>query len=307
MKPMQPNEFCDVIVSPAAVEYAPKLCHEQVVRKLINEKDILSYNMSELPDDTSEQFIEQSRKIVSLYPATAYYWQLRTLIMSILQDRRVKFEKRLLLLNYSIKTVQGMTDKGQPGLIPKFIEDFTAPDIDYAPVLEYFKAIRPNPGYSLADGISLLKSLNKANASYKEVLSGIYKNLGVSGPETLKMTDMKKYLSLRKQYSDFISGEKAAYMENVIISYVWTYSLPLSNPELNFWDHFVFLCSVYNALKIMLTCYDPEGDDEKFVKAICAFDTALRASDKKLMNKVIFAVKNAGQNNNGDLAVLTLS
>ena len=92
MKPMQPNEFCDVIVSPAAVEYAPKLCHEQVVRKLINEKDILSYNMSELPDDTSEQFIEQSRKIVSLYPATAYYWQLRTLIMSILQDRRVKFE-----------------------------------------------------------------------------------------------------------------------------------------------------------------------------------------------------------------------
>ena len=216
-------------------------------------------------------------------------------------------EKRLLLLNYAIKTVQGMVDKAQPNLIPKFVEDFTKEDADYKPVLEYFKAIRPNPGYSLADGISLLKSLSKPNASYKEVLSGVYKNLGVSGPETLKMVDIKKYLHLRKQYSDFISGEKAAYMENIIISYVWTYSLPLANPEFNFWDHFVFLCSLYNAIKVMITCYDPEGDDDKFVKAICAFDTALRASDKKLMNKIIYAIKNAGQNNNGDLAILTLS
>ena len=55
MKPMQPNEFCDVIVSTAAVEYAPQLCHEQVVRALIKEKDILAYNMANLTEEQSEQ------------------------------------------------------------------------------------------------------------------------------------------------------------------------------------------------------------------------------------------------------------
>ncbi len=307
MKPMQPNEFCDVIVSPSAVEYSPQLCHEEVVRALMKEENILAYNMSNLPDEQSGQFTEQSRKILEAYPNAKYYWQMRTLFMGLLQNREMSFEKRLLLLNYAVKNVQGMIDNGQPNLIPKFVEDFTSPLADHKPVLEYFRSVRPNPGYSLADGISLLKSLNKANPSYKEVLAAIYKNLGVSGPETLKMTDMKKYMLMRKQYSDLINGEKSRYIENVVISYVWTYSLPLANPEFSFWDHFVFFCSLYNAIKIMITCYVPDGDDDKFAKAICAFDSAIRASDKRLMSKVIYAVRNAGQNNNGDLAVLTLS
>ncbi len=307
MKPMQPNEFCDIIVSSAAVEYSPRLCHIEVVRALMKEKDILSYNMSDLPDEQSGQFIEQSRRILELYPNSKYYWQIRTLFMNVLQNRKLHLEKRLLLLNYSVKTIQGMTDKGQSGLIPPFIEDFTKPDADYEHVLKYFNAVRPNPAYSLADGVSLLKSLNKPNAAYKEVLSGVYKSIGVSGPETLKMADINKYLRLRKQYADMISGEKSSYIENVLISYVWSYSLPLADPEFNFWDHFVFFCSLYNAVKVMITCFAPDGDDERFAKAISAFDSAIRASDKDLMKKIIYAVRNAGQNNNGDLAVLTLS
>lgn len=306
-KPMQPNEFCDVIVSSAAVEYSPQLSRIEVVKALMKEKNILAYNMSNLPDEQSEQFIEQSQKFIETYPNAQYYWQLKTLFMNILQNRNINFEKRFLLLNYAVKTVQGMVDKGQPDLIPRFVEDFTSADFDYEPVLRYFKEVRPNPGYSLADGISLLKSLNKPNAAYKEVLSGIYKSLGVSGPETIRMADMKKYIELRKKFTELVSGEKAGYIENVMISYVWSYSLPLANPEFTFWDHFVFFCSLYNAVKVMITCYAPDGDDEAFAKAISAFDEAIRASDSRLMNKIIYAARNTGQNNNGDLAILTIS
>ncbi|MDE7279677.1 MAG: hypothetical protein K2N26_08140 [Oscillospiraceae bacterium] len=118
---------------------------------------------------------------------------------------------------------------------------------------------------------------------------------------------MKKYIGMRKEFSQAAAGEKAHYIENVMINYVWSYSIPFSNPEFNFWDHFVFLCSLYNAIKVMLTCFAPDFSDEGFAKAINAFDMALRASDENLMTKVIVAVKNAGQNNNGDLAILTLS
>lgn len=308
MKPVTADEFCDVNITVSAVEYALRLRYEEAVKKLIEEEDVLSYNMVNLSDEESGQFISRSEEIMQTYPQTRYYWQIRSLFMGILQNRVTNFEKRLLLLNYAVKTVQGMFDGAQPERIPEFVDQFTSEGINYEKVLEYFSSVRPNPGYSLADGVSLLKSLPKQNAAYKDVLNGVYKSLGVSGPETLKMADMKKYLELRRNYSLWVSGEKARYIENVMINYVWTYSIPFTDPRFNVWEHFVFFCSLYNAIKVMLTCYYiPDGSDECFVKAISAFDTALRASDKELMAKVVGAVKNAGQSNNGDLAILTLS
>lgn len=307
MKPVTADEFCDVNVTASAVEYVPRLCYIETVKKLMEEKDVLAYNMINLPDEESEPFINQSKQIIAAYPQAKYYWQIRSLFMNVLQNREINFEKRMLLLNYGVKTVQGMLDNGRPELIPRFIDDYTSENTDYEKIIEYFKDVRPNPGYSLADGISLLKSLTKPDAAYKEVMNTIYRNLGVSGPETLKMTDMKKYIGMRKEFSQSAAGEKAHYIENVMINYVWSYSIPFSKPEFNFWEHFVFLCSLYNAVKVMLTCFAPDFSDEEFAKAICAFDMALRASDENLMTKVILAVKNAGQSNNGDLAILTLS
>lgn len=307
MKPVTADEFCDVNVTASAVEYVPRLCYIEAVKKLMEEKDILAYNMINLPDEESEPFVNQSRQIIAAYPQAKYYWQIRSLFMNVLQNRNVNFEKRMLLLNYGVKTVQGMLDNGRSELIPRFIDDYTSENTDYEKIIEYFKDIRPNPGYSLADGISLLKSLSKPNAAFKEVINTIYKNLGVSGPETLKMTDMKKYIGMRKEFSQTAAGEKAHYIENVMINYVWSYSIPFSNPDFNFWEHFVFLCSLYNAIKVMLTCFAPDFSDDGFAKAVSAFDMALRSSDENLMKKVIFAVKNAGQSNNGDLAILTLS
>ena len=307
LKPLAPDEFCDAIVSPYAVEYAPMLSNADVVRKLMETKEPLAYNMTTLDDELSQQFVAQSAAITNAHPVAQYYWQIRTLFMGVLQNREVNFEKRFLLLNYAVKTVQGMIDKGQPNLIPQFIEGFLKLENNYEPVLKYFQDVRPVPAFSLTDGISLLKSLNKPNAEYKDVLNTVYKNLGVSGPETLRMVDIKNYIGRRKLFSDFAAGEKSHYIENVVISYVWNFTIPFADPDFNFWDHFVFFCALYNAVKVMITCYTPEIDDEKFVKAITAFDAAVRATGGKLMRTVINTAKNAGQNNNGDLAILTLS
>lgn len=307
LKPQTPDEFCDITVTVSAIEYVPRLSNIEVVKKLMEEKDILAYTMVNLPDEQSEAFIKQSRELIELYPSAQYYWQMRTLFVNILQKRSINFEKRILLLNYAVKTVQGMLSSGQDKLIPKFIEDFTSEATDYTTVLEFFKDIHPNPIYALADGISLIKSLTKPNAAYKDVLNTIYKNLGVSGPETLKMADMKKYIEMRKVYSEQTAGEKSCYIENIMLNYVWSYSIPFAEPRFDFWDHFVFFCSLYNAIKVLITCYMPGKNDDDFAKAISSFDAALRATDKNLFSKVIWAVKNAGQSNNGDLAVLTLS
>ena len=304
--PINPESFCDVAVTVSAVEYIPKLSNIDVAKAYISEKNILAFNMINLPDDQSEEFIRKSNEILKTYPSAHYYWQMRTLFMSVIQDRRINLEKRFLLLNYAVKTVQGMLDNGQEDRIPKFIDEFTSLE-NYDPVLEFFKQIRPNPAYSLADGISLIKFLKKPNAAYKEVLSTVYKNLGISGPESLKLIDMQKYIGMRKAYSEAMNSEKSIAMENILVNYIWANSLPFCNPSLSYWDHFVFFCSLYNAIKVLYTCYMPGKEDEEFAKAISAFDAAIRASSDNLMHKVVMAVKNSGQSNNGDMAMLTLS
>ncbi len=306
LSPLTPEDFCDVAATVSAVEYVPKLSNIDVAKALVSEKETLAFTMINLPDEQSEELIKRSAELLKAYPSAHYYWQLRTLFMSIIQNRNVNLEKRFLLLNYAVKTVQGLFDNGQADRIPKFVDEFTAVE-DYTPVLEYFKQVRPNPGYALADGISLIKSLKKPNAAYKEVLGTVYKNLGISGPESLKLIDMQKYIGMRKAYSEAMNSEQSVAMENVLVNYIWSRSIPFADPSLNYWDHFVFFCSLYNAIKVLYTCYMPGKNPEDFAKAISAFDAALRASDQNLMKKVVFAVRNSGQSNNGDMAMLTLS
>ncbi|MBQ8177218.1 MAG: hypothetical protein IJ035_09335 [Oscillospiraceae bacterium] len=304
--PLTPEDFCDVAVTVSAVEYAPRLSNIDVAKAYISEKDTLSFTMINLPDEKCADLLLKIQEIFNTFPASHHYWQLHTLFMGIIQNRKINIESRFLLLNYAVKAVQGMFDGGQEHLIPKFVEEFTSQE-DYTPVLEYFKTIRPNPAYSLADGISLIKSLKKPNAAYKEVIGTVYKNLGISGPESLKLIDIKKYIAMRKDYSNAMTTEKAIAVENVLVNYICTYSLPFYNETFSYWDHFVFFCSLYNAIKVLYTCYMPNKDDADFAKAISAFDAAIRASGEDFMKKIVVAAKNSGQSNNGDMALLALS
>ncbi|MCD7731479.1 MAG: hypothetical protein LUI05_08305 [Oscillospiraceae bacterium] len=301
------SDLAGIIVSPAAVEYVLYLSNPDVVRRLMAENEPLSFKMSRITGEEEAMFAKRSSEAVAVNPSAEYYWQLRTLMMVVLQNREVTFEKRMLLLNYAIKTVQGMIDSHQPNLIPEFVNKF-GENKDYDKVLEYFKGISPHPEYSLADGVSLLKSVVKSSPEYKEVLGAIYKNLGVSGPETLNMVDMKSYVEKRRKFSEVFMAEHSNWIENIMINYVWTYSLPYAcSDKLGIWDNYVFFCVLYNAYKVLFTCYMDGRGEEDFVKAVSAFDGALRKSGRDIVWKMVAAVKNAGQDNNGDMAILVLS
>lgn len=300
------NSFTDVIVSPAAVEYILHLSNPEVVRKLMELPDPIAFKMAYVGEEEEEMFVKQSQAVIDDYPAAAYYWQIRSLMMGVLQDRGVTFEKRMLILNFAIKSIQGMIDKHQPNLIPQFANDIIKMG-EYEKILEYFKNIKPNFAYSLADGVSLLKSLTKSTPAYKEIMARIYKNLGVTGPETLSLVNMKDYITLRRDYTVDFMANHSAWMENIMVNYVWSYSVPYAaSSRLSIWENYVFFSSVYNAVKILITCFKPADEDE-FVKVISAFDDALRKTGNDIVWKIVAAIKNAGQANNGDMAVLVIS
>lgn len=300
------GKFTSIIVSPAAIEYVLHLSNPDVARKLISTEGNLEFNMGHVAEDKEAQFVEQSRKAVEAVPSAAYYWQVRTLMMNVLQNKGVTFEKRVLLLNYALKTIQGMIDNHQPNEIPRFIAKFIE-NTEIERILQYFNGIAPNFAYSLTDGISFLKAIPKVTPAYKEVIARIYKNLGVSGPETLKQVDMKHYIELRRNFTVKFMEEHSNWVEKVMINYVWAYSIPYSwTGRLNIWENYVFFCTLYNAIKLLITCYVPEDEDD-FIKMISSFDDALRRAGMDFVWKTVTATKNAGQSNNGDMAILTVS
>lgn len=296
---------CDVIISPAAVEYVFSLSSTEVVKKLMSITEPLAYSMVNMNAEQENLFDERIQAKVARFPVLKYYWQIRMLIMNILQNKNFSFEKRMLILNYAMKTVDGMVEKGQPELIPQFVNQFINLE-SYDNILEYFKTIKPVFEVALGEGIAFLKIFNKTPA-FKKIMNTIYKNLGVSGPETLSTVDINKYITLKKDFMTSVIKGKEHYIENIMINYVWSLSMPFAASGISLWDNYVFFGALFNAVKVMLTCYMSGKNDDEFAQAIAEFDTAFRGEGIDIISKAIKASKNAGNNNNGDLAILIVS
>lgn len=297
----------DIFVTAATVEYVMYLSNKNFTRKLIQMTEPIEYMMGSLKPEDEAKIQPLSDDIRNKMPLAQYYWVIRMLMMNILQNKSVIFEKRLLLLNYALKTIYGMVDKHQENMIPSFTEQFTQME-SYDDTLNYFSEIKAAPHFSLSDGISLLKALDGKSIEYKEVVRTIYSNLGISGPETLNMVDFQKYLQYRTDFANNYMLKNSHILENIMINYVWTHSIPFAAAtKLNIWDNYTLFCAIYNAIKVMITCYMPGKTEDDLVKAVSAFDKAFRDAGEDMLWKLVAAVKNAGQDNNGDLAILVTS
>ncbi len=296
-----------VITSPSAVEYTFRINQERVLRTLMNTPEVLQYRMITLKPEHEEEYMKNGEKLIAETPILKYYWALKTLTMNVLQNRNYVMEKRMLLLNFAYKTAQGMIDQGKEELIPQFVNEFTSAK-NHDEVIKYFESIRPNFAYSLCDGLSFLRALPKTEAMDK-VLFNVFKNVNVDRSMKNFKFDEKKYLPMKKDYyEDFLKG-KEHYIEHVMVNYVWTYCMPFADYRLTLWDNFVFFNTIFNTIKVMLTCYTYGRDDkdEAFVTAMTAFEEALGEIKGNIVKRVVEANKAEGLTNNGDMAILSMS
>ncbi|MGN1089712.1 MAG: hypothetical protein ACI4Q6_04865, partial [Huintestinicola sp.] len=172
----------------------------------------------------------------------------------------------------------------------------------------YFEKVKPNLAFSLCDGISFLRALSD-NEESKAVLNKVFENtkIDISSPEF--KFDEKIYLPMRKAYSENFEKNRAHYMEQVVVNYVWTFCMPFADYHMDLWQNFIFFNTIYNALKILIACYtyNAENIDEAFVEAVVAFDKGLRSVKGNMVKTVVDVNLKQQVNNNGDMASLSLS
>jgi hypothetical protein len=309
------------VISPHSVDYVLMLSNPDVTRRFITQTDPKLFTMTYMGEEDEAKFAKNAEALIAHYPLMTYYWPIRQLIMFILEQREHSFARRLLILNHAITTINGMAEQYHQDLIPGFAKNVTA-TTDFSAILKYFDGVPVNPIFAAADGVSFIKLLfntaqdipaapgEKTNAAhkFKHFYERIYEGLGVSGPETFPMTDFNKYAKKRAEFERKYHEARPNVMENIMINYLWAFAVPFTDPTKTLWDNFTFYIILYNAIKVYLTCIDPKDDDD-LVKAIVAFDNALTAAsaENKLYNMVLSGLKNKGTDNNGDMAILTLS
>ncbi len=320
------------VYSPAALEVFFPLEQEIIVRKLMESDKPIEYALREASEKVEPELVANSEALLAKYPHLKYYWDMRTLVMNMLGNRRYIFEKRMLLINYAIKTIQGMIDletayqngdeikpapdgreypsqEQIPTMIADFINGFTS-KAEHDEVMKYFENIRPNFAYSMCDALAFLTSL-PSNPDFDKVKYYIFKNLGLDQTSRKYKFNPDVYLPLKRHYYEKFLKGREYYIENVMSSYVWAYSVPFSDYAFSAWENFCAYNVIFNAIKVMLTCYitaDGARCDDDFVFAITAFDKALSAArEKGVIRDIILANRKSGMLNNGDMAILAMS
>ena len=333
------NVQYQIVTSPAAVEYVFPLNQERVVRRLMAQKDSQAYRMVSLKPELEEEYSKKGKAIVDKFPLLKHYWQIKTLTMNLLQDRRYTMDDRMLFLNYAYKNIQFRIENIDPEnklndeekqihtdrAIEIFIQQLLHSE-KHDDILEYFKEIKPNHNYSLVDGLALMKKFGDSE-EVKKLRTIAYKHAGVPKDQDSFEYDAELHEKIRKQFSDEFAWtpvdpkteevpqadsdkiDRSYYLEQIMVNYVWTYCFPYADLSYDLWDNFVFLNTLYNSVKVALSCYlyKSKTIDEDFVFAVTAFDTGLRSVKGTVSRLIIEDTKRRGFNNNGDMAILSIS
>lgn len=305
-----------VTVTPSAVEYSFPLMQEPVVRTLIEDSSIMLFQAKKLDEKSAAKYIKQGQDLVAKFPLLKHYSVGRSILMNCIQDRTYSIEKRFLLMNFAIKTMQNLIDQGKDEEVPNFAGSFFA-HTDRSDIIDYFKSITPNFAFSCIDAVSLINSLPETE-KFKPVKEKFLERLGYAKDgsdiatrpfETFKDSyiEMKRwfYESYIKQGKE---DSKEYYLENVMIGFIWSMNMPFSDFSKSVWDNFAFFNILFNTLKVLLTVYvTEENGDDGFVEAVCALDESLRAVSNGLVKVTVDALDKRGFNTNGDMAVLAMS
>ncbi|MCR5167584.1 MAG: hypothetical protein K6C13_10285 [Oscillospiraceae bacterium] len=306
----------NVTISPVAIEYSFPLYQEKVVRKLMEIKEPISFVAQDTIPEKVKRYTEERDELILKYNYLSNYGLGKAFMMNAIQDRNYSIEKRMLLMNFMSKSVQNAIDRKRDREIPGFVKGFVE-KTDRSEIMEFFSRLSPNFRYSVMDAFSVLRGMPSTPA-FDEVRKTVFAKLGfdekLSQPEGDTFSaHVDEYIELKRAFSeDFLrqgkEDSREYYLENVMVNYIWTLSMPYADYSHDMWDNFMFFNIIFNTIKVMLTCYiTPENSDEDFVRAITAFDESMESIRGSMVDITVRSVEKRGLDNNGDMAVLALS
>lgn len=281
----------------SAEQYLSTGC-EEVVRLLMNMTDGIELtNGGEIDHNKfpNPSFAIIKPEIIASAPFK-YYWDIRTLIISIMKNRNYSVEDRLILLGIAFKHIDELINAESGDKIPPYIDGLIAACADDKSILDDIKNIEPKTYLNALNFANIIMALSQSTSMSKEFTEKIKSAYGIVyefsddlkkvsfNAEPKKVEEQLGYLFNMLSGRDYI-------LENFMLNAMLYLNLPFSNTSLSFWDSYIYICMVYSIMMFMLAGNLTENsDDNDIVEAFVIFSRCL-FHNRQLSELIINTIK----------------
>lgn len=282
----------------SAEQYISTGC-EEVVRLLMNMPNGIELTSGGDIDHT--KFINPVFAVVDYQRLSTapfkYYWDIKTLIISIMKNRNYSVEDRLILLGIAFKHIDELINSNEGDKIPSYIDGFIAVCATDKSILDDIKDIEPKIYLNFLNFADILVSISYEKSFTEEFLEKIKSNLGIvydfseTGNHTNLKSDINKIDKQLGLLFNMLSGREYI-LENFMLNSMLFLNHPFADTSLSFWDSYIFICMAYSIMIFMLAGNLTEkSDDNDIIEAFVIFSRCL-FHNYHLRQLIINSIKN---------------
>lgn len=283
----------------SAEQYLSTGC-EEVVRLLMNlPEGIELTNGTSIGDKNSfhAMLAIQTPEAAYIVPFK-YYWDIKTLIISIMKNRNYSVEDRLILLGIAFKRIDELLAANSGEKIPAYIDGLIAACADDKSMLDEIKDIQPKTNQNAIDFANVLRLISKSTSIPKGFIEKIQTAYGISYEQsdeagysiiTVNNAKIEKQLDF---LFNMLSGREYI-LENFMLNSMLYLNLPFTDTNMSFWDSYIYLCQVYSIMIFMIAGNLTEtSNDNDIIEAFVIFSRCLFHSNELREALLDFIKKN---------------
>lgn len=284
-----------------AMERHLSLGCEGVVKLLLEEKGGICLETHQIsPNRGIRVGLYLTKKDAENRPVYQHVWDIKTLCTAVLQDRSHSLDDRMLLLGIMMGQLHRMEQESRTDQIPAFVDEILRSDEEYLNLKEW-ETIKIDPSVPIANALIFLNQLKAV--SYNSHLIHMVEELLAQfqivtkpaesetddDPNTVHFTmNLEKNQEIKEKWKKWLA-QYDYFVENIMVAWFFQEQLPFSKKDCSIWEHYIYFCSLYNLLKIILmgTVADPDWKMDQVVHnvTVCARTITHSSSAPQLLMK----------------------
>lgn len=246
----------------------------EVVKLVLFNKELLAFEEVEIDKDLNNSLgIVINTKSVPIYN---YFWDIRVGVITILQNRKLSIEQRLILVGLMINKIQESKKKGNLENIPNHI-DYYVNKINIDELRELINSLPNNleVQMKILEQIITFSCNSTLRKKYVEHIEKFKKGLKIQGEIQINEC-IKVYKESVKEYYEPYIKDREYIFENYLVNDVFQRMFPYKDD--NFFNEYMIIVLNYSIIRLLLTgmaSCDKELTDAMVIDLVYSFSRAV--------------------------------
>lgn len=280
-----------------AESYLSTGCEEvvRILMKLENGIELTSGGEIEHKKFTNHVFAMVDKNMLATSPYK-YYWDIKTLLISIMKNRNYSVEDRLILLGIAFKHIDELVKSDNGDKIPSYVDGLIAACSADSSMLDDINNIESKTHENILNFANMLLALSNSKSITTAFYEKIKSAFGIEFEIENEIQTINFYADIDKVekqlglFFNMLAGREYI-IENLVLNSMLNMNFPFTNSELSFWDSYIFTCISYNLMIFLIAGNLSESsNDNDIIESVVYFSRCL-FHNKKLADNIIDTIK----------------